>query len=160
MNTAPEPPAHAVMLFDGVCRFCNGSVNYVIDHDPDGYFHFASQQSPAGAALLRRHGLTEQTLKTMVLIEGGRCYTRSDAVLRIFRRLRGPARLLALGASAVPRFVRDPAYSWIARNRYRWFGQADACRVPTPEVAVRFLHDEADVADTAPTASPAPTNHP
>jgi predicted DCC family thiol-disulfide oxidoreductase YuxK len=127
-----------IVLFDGLCNFCDASVNFIIDHDPRGRFRFAPLQSEAAKALLLRHGLDAQQLQSVALIEEGSCYTRSTAALRIARRLSGPWRLL-YGLIGVPRSMRDFVYDWIARNRYRWFGRRDACRVPTPELRSRFL---------------------
>jgi predicted DCC family thiol-disulfide oxidoreductase YuxK len=128
----------AVILFDGVCNLCNASVNYVIDHDPTQRFRFASLQSEQGNALAAAHGIDANELASMVLIEHGRAYLRSTAALRVCRRLRGPAKLL-WPLIAVPAFVRDPFYRFLARNRYRWFGERDACRLPTDADRERFL---------------------
>ena len=128
----------AVVLFDGVCNLCNGSVQFIVRHDPAGRFRFASLQSEAGQALLRRHGLDPHDLFSVILVEGGRAYARSDAALRIARGLSGAWR--AAGAlRVVPRPLRDAVYGWVARNRYRWFGRREACMVPTPELRARFL---------------------
>ncbi len=136
---SPElPKRHAVVLFDGVCNLCNGSVNFIIDRDPDGYFRFASLQSEEAEAIMRRAGSSGTTLESIVLVEGDRVFRRSDAVLRIARKLKGPWPALAL-FTVVPRPIRDRVYDWIARNRYRWFGKRDTCRIPTPELRARFL---------------------
>jgi predicted DCC family thiol-disulfide oxidoreductase YuxK len=127
-----------ILLFDGVCNFCNGAVNFVIDHDRGGRFRFASLQSDAGRELLRQHELGEMPLSTMVLIEAGRVYLDSEGVLRTARRL-GGAFLLLVPFLLVPRGLRDAAYRAFARQRYRLFGRSDQCRVPTPEIRARFL---------------------
>ncbi|WP_456426834.1 thiol-disulfide oxidoreductase DCC family protein [Rhodocaloribacter sp.] len=132
------PEHHAFVLFDGVCNLCNGSVNFIIDRDPNGYFRFASLQSEEAEAILRRAGISGASLESIVLVEGERVYRRSDAVLRIARKLKGGWPALAL-FSFVPRPIRDWVYDWIARNRYRWFGKRDTCRIPTPELRSRFL---------------------
>ncbi|MGH7214276.1 MAG: thiol-disulfide oxidoreductase DCC family protein [Tepidisphaeraceae bacterium] len=134
----PRNAPGAVILFDGVCNFCNGSVNFVIDRDPKSYFRFAALQSAPARELLRAHDLPADDLKSMVLVEDGRAYTRSDAAFRIMRHLRLPWKLLS-ALLLVPRPLRNWGYNIIARNRYRWFGKTDACRVPTPEIAGRFL---------------------
>ncbi len=126
------------MLFDGVCNLCNGSVLFVIDRDPAGHFQFAPLQSDPGRQLLQRHGYAGADLSSIVLVDGGRLYTRSTAALRIARRLTWPWRLLH-ALIVVPRPVRDAVYGLIARNRYRWFGREEACRIPTPELRHRFL---------------------
>jgi predicted DCC family thiol-disulfide oxidoreductase YuxK len=130
--------ADPILLFDGVCNFCNGAVNFVIDHDRSGQFRFASLQSDAGRRLLAEHGLGELPLSTMVLIADGHVYLDSDGILRTAQRLGGPFALL-VPLLAVPRALRDPLYRAFARNRYRLFGRSEVCRVPTPEVRARFL---------------------
>jgi predicted DCC family thiol-disulfide oxidoreductase YuxK len=130
----------AVILFDGVCNLCNSSVTFVIDHDRRKRFKFAALQSEAGAALLAQHGraATLGDPDSMLLVEDGRLYQRSTAVLRIARGLSGLWKL-GYAAMVVPRPLRDLVYRWIARNRYRWFGKTEACRLPTPELKERFL---------------------
>jgi predicted DCC family thiol-disulfide oxidoreductase YuxK len=128
----------AVVLFDGVCNLCNGFVQFVIERDPDAYFSFASLQSEAAARLLSAHGYEGATLDSVVLLENGRLYSRSDAALRVARHL-GRGWPLLGGFRVVPRFVRDRVYDWIAANRYQWFGRRDECMIPTPELRARFL---------------------
>jgi predicted DCC family thiol-disulfide oxidoreductase YuxK len=132
--------SHPIVLFDGVCNFCNRSVNWIIRRDRRGRFRFAALQSEAGTALQERHGLDPSALDTLVLVEDGRVYVKSTAALRIVRRLRSRWRAL-YGLIAVPRPVRDFAYDWFARRRYRWFGKRDECMVPTADVRERFLTD-------------------
>ena len=129
---------HPVVLFDGVCNFCESSVRFIIDRDPEGTFRFASLQSEGGGRLARRHGAEPDELNTMMLIEDGMLYTRSTAALRIARRLRLPWRLARIFL-AIPAPMRDPIYNLIAANRYRWFGRKDECMIPTPDVRQRFL---------------------
>lgn len=132
--------SRAVILFDGVCNLCNAAVTFVIDRDPGAYFSFAPLQSDVGQALLRRAGLNAHapTLESIVLVENGHVYTHSAAALRIARRLHGGWPLLH-GFIFLPRPLRDGLYTWVARNRYRWFGKTEACRLPTPELRRRFL---------------------
>ncbi len=130
----------AIVLFDGVCNLCHGAVQFILDRDPEGRFHFASLQSERGQALLREHGVTPTTgdPDTIYLLDEGRLFDRSTAALRIARRLTFPWWLGAAGL-VVPRFVRDVAYRFVARNRYRWFGRTESCRIPTPELRARML---------------------
>jgi predicted DCC family thiol-disulfide oxidoreductase YuxK len=128
----------SILLFDGECNFCNGSVNFIIRHDRAARFHFASLQSQAGRALLREHQLGNLPLSTMVLIDQGKAYQNSEAALRIARRL-GGFFLLLLPLRLVPRPLRDFAYRTFARNRYRLFGRTAICQVPTPALRARFL---------------------
>jgi predicted DCC family thiol-disulfide oxidoreductase YuxK len=138
VNLSKPTDQSAVVLFDGVCNLCNATVNFVIARDPKGYFRFSSLQSATAQELLKRHAVPQDLLDSIVLIESGACYTQSTAALRIARRLKGFWPLL-YGLVLVPRPVRDSAYRWVARNRYRWFGTSEACRLMTPELQRRFL---------------------
>ena len=139
----------AVVLFDGVCNFCDASVNFVIEHDRDGYFSFAPLQSEVGEKLAHDHGLRSETAKaatnsdlipidSVILIEDSAAYTHSTAALRIVRRLGLPWSLL-YAFIIVPKPVRDYLYRLFARYRYRVFGRKDECMLPSPEVRARFL---------------------
>jgi predicted DCC family thiol-disulfide oxidoreductase YuxK len=132
--------AERVVLFDGVCNFCNAAVNFIIDRDPESLFHFAPLQSDVGKELLRKHGMKvpEGDPDTIVLIDGEHAYERSGAALRIARRLASPWKVM-FAFIVVPWFLRDLVYVIIAKNRYRLFGKSDTCRVPTPDVRARFL---------------------
>ena len=127
-----------IVLFDGVCNFCNDSVNFLIRHDRAGKFRFASLQSDAGKSLLAQHGLQDLPLSTSVLIDGDKVFMNSDGVLETARRL-GGVYALAAGLLFIPRTLRDWAYGVFARNRYKLFGRTEMCMVPTPEVRQRFL---------------------
>lgn len=130
----------AIVLFDGVCNLCSGSVRFILERDPDAYFRFASIQSDAGVELMRKHdiALPEGDPSSIVVVEDGRAYQRSTAALRIVKHLKMPWKLL-YGFVVFPRFLRDAVYDFVARNRYRWFGKKDVCMVPTPELRARFL---------------------
>lgn len=127
-----------IVLFDGVCNLCNGSVQFLLKRDPEGRFRFASLQSDAGRSLMAKHGLDADRLSSVALIEDGRVWQESSAALRIARHLPGAWKLLRVFA-IVPRPLRDALYRWIARNRYRWFGKTETCWLPTPELKARFL---------------------
>ncbi|SHK98102.1 thiol-disulfide oxidoreductase DCC family protein [Hymenobacter psychrotolerans] len=129
----------SIVLFDGVCNLCNGFVQFIISHDPAGRFRFTALQSEAGQALLARYGqLPAATPETVMLLENGQLYTHSTAALRIAKGLNWPWRGVA-AALVLPRFLRDAAYRFVARNRYRWFGRQESCWLPTPELKARFL---------------------
>lgn len=137
-NAVQSTSANSVVLFDGVCNLCNGWVRFVVRRDPHQCFHFASLQSTFGMNALRRHGLPADYLGSILLLEDGVLFTKSDAVLRIVRRLRWPWPA-ASALVIVPRALRDVIYQCVARNRYRWFGKREACMLPSPEDAARFL---------------------
>ena len=128
----------SVVLFDGVCNLCNSSVNWLIDHDKKNQFQFASLQSDYGKKVVAQFNLKGDYLDTVLLLEDGKVYMRSEAVLRIGKKLGGGYSLL-YGFVIIPAFVRDFFYNIVARNRYRWFGKQDACRMPTPEMKAKFL---------------------
>ncbi|MDR6554642.1 thiol-disulfide oxidoreductase DCC family protein [Paenibacillus qinlingensis] len=128
----------SVILFDGVCLLCSSAVQFILQRDPKGVFHFATLQSETGQRLLAQHKMPLDQLSTIVLIEGDRAYTRSSAALRIARRLRG-AWPLAYAAIVIPSPIRNLGYRFIARNRYRWFGKSEQCMLPRPEHRARFL---------------------
>lgn len=125
------------MLFDGVCNFCNRMVNFAIRNDPKAKLRFAPLQSATGQALKEQYGVSPDA-DTIVFIENGKSYTYARAAIRVCRYLRWPARMLYMFV-VVPRFISQPVYKWIARNRYKWFGKKDTCMIPTPEVRSRFL---------------------
>jgi predicted DCC family thiol-disulfide oxidoreductase YuxK len=130
----------ATILFDGVCNLCNGSVRFIIARDPAARFRFAPLQSAAADALLREAGAVVPLPDSMVLVQDGRVFVRSDAALRVARGLRFPWPL-AYGCIIVPRFIRDRVYDFIAAHRYRWFGRREHCMIPTPDLERRFLSD-------------------
>ncbi len=136
-NVIPETSA-PIVLYDGVCGFCNQSVQLILRNDREGRFRFAALQSEVGQALLRRHGLPTDDFDTFVLVEEGRAYLRSTGALRVARRMDGAWKLLS-ALTVVPGPVRDFFYALFARNRYRIFGRLDACMLPPPEVRSRFL---------------------
>ena len=128
----------AVIMFDGVCNLCNASVNFVIDRDSDRYFRYAPLQSDAGQRFLKKHGKSVSDFDSVILDEGDRFFTQSTAALRIARKLDGAWPLL-YGFIIIPPFLRNLVYNIIARNRYKWFGRKDECRIPTPELKSLFL---------------------
>lgn len=135
-NETQNEESRPVILFDGVCNFCNGSVNFIIARDGADRFRFAPLQSEFGAAMIEKHGLSG--IDSIILIEDGKAHTHSTAALRIARGLGFPWNL-AYAAIVIPRFVRDIFYRAFAANRYRLFGKKDECMLPTPEVRAKFL---------------------
>jgi predicted DCC family thiol-disulfide oxidoreductase YuxK len=133
------------VLFDGVCNFCNGAVRFIASNDPRGRFAFVPLQSPRARALLGEndpaHAARAGGPETVVLLDRGRRYERSDAALHVALDLRWPWPL-AFAAILIPRAWRDAAYGVIARNRYLLFGKKDACPLPPPSLRERFLDPE------------------
>jgi predicted DCC family thiol-disulfide oxidoreductase YuxK len=131
-------PAHAVVLFDGTCAFCERAVVFIATRDPGGYFRFGASQNPAATALLAEHGLTREMTRSLVLIEDGRVYLRSTASLRIAARLTWPWSLARMFL-VVPAPLRDAAYRVVAAIRHRIAGRSNACNIPPREIRDRLL---------------------
>ena len=128
----------AIVLFDGVCNFCNGAVNFVIEHDRSGYFKFAPLQSEIGEQMIAKYRIEKAETDSVVLVEDDKVYLRSSAALRIARKL-GGIWSWAYALIIIPSPIRDIAYRLFAKYRYRLFGKQDACMMPTPEIRARFL---------------------
>lgn len=128
----------AIVLFDGVCNFCNASVNFVIEHDKAGYFKFATLQSEIGERMIEKHGINSADTDSVIVVENDRAYTHSSGALRIAKRLDG-IWSWAYAFVVVPKPIRDLAYKLFAKYRYKLFGRQDACMMPTPEIRARFL---------------------
>jgi predicted DCC family thiol-disulfide oxidoreductase YuxK len=129
---------HPVILFDGVCNYCNGMVNFLIRKDRKEILRFAALQSKAGQELLQQYKLPTTAFDTFILIEQGKVYKRSSAALRLYNKLPWYWKWTQV-FWIVPRFLRDAVYNLIARNRYKWFGKKEECMVPTEDVKSRFL---------------------
>ena len=133
-----------IVIYDGDCALCHKSVNFLLRHDSEGQFRFASNGSPAGRRLLEVHGIVPEDVESVYLVEGREIYGRSDATLRIARRLKSPWRWLS-GFRFVPRPLRDLGYKLVARTRYKFFGKAESCRLPTAEERSRMVVEVEDV---------------
>jgi predicted DCC family thiol-disulfide oxidoreductase YuxK len=130
---------HSIILFDGVCNFCNGAINFVLKQDKKRVFRFAPLQSQAGQKLLQQYGLTTKDFDSFVLIDDGKVYKKSAASLRVMNKLPWywkEAQVLRI----IPIAFRDAIYDFVARNRYKWFGKKEQCMVPTAEIRSRFLN--------------------
>lgn len=138
-----QPPpslagADRVIFFDGVCKLCNAWVRFIIRYDKNRIFKLASVQSPPGQQVLRYFGMSTDQFDTMLYVENGEAFEKSEAFLRIAARLGFPwsgAGVFRL----VPRSVRDWCYDRIAQNRYRLFGKYSQCPLPKPDDENRFL---------------------
>ncbi len=127
-----------IILFDGVCNFCDASVQFIIKRDPAAHFLFTSLQSEKGLELTKKYAISED-VDSLVLIENGKAFTKSSAALRIAKKLDGLWHLFFVFI-LVPRRIRDIFYDYFATNRYKWFGKKeDACMLPSPEQRKRFI---------------------
>lgn len=127
-----------VVVFDAMCVLCSANAQFILKHDRRRHFRLASMQNEVGASLYRRHGIDPANPDSIIVLDGGKLYRDSDAVLAIYYGLGGFWKLVAIGR-LVPRFIRDPLYRWVARNRYRLFGRRETCWIPAPEQADRIL---------------------
>ena len=130
---------HSIILFDGVCNLCNSAVQFVIKKDTRNQFLFASLQSEEGKKILRENRLSSDKLYSFILVENRKVYDRSTAALRVLKKLNGFWHFF-YGFIIVPEFIRNAVYSFIARNRYKWFGRKNECIIPTPELKSKFLN--------------------
>lgn len=127
-----------IILFDGVCNLCNSSVNFIIENDSKNVFKFTSLQSEKGEQLLKKYDLFNKDIDSVILIENDKAFVKSDAALKIARTLGGKYKMI-YGLIILPAFIRNFFYDIIAKNRYKWFGKKDSCRIPTPELQSKFL---------------------
>ena len=146
---AADPSAFAmlprdkpIIVFDGVCVLCTANARFVLKSDRGGRFRLAAMQDDAGAAIMVHAGLDPDDPTSFIILdaesEGGRIWMNSDAVLHMWSQL-GLPWSAAVIFRIVPRFLRDPVYKLIARNRYKWFGRREECWVPSPEQAARIV---------------------
>ena len=128
-----------IILFDGICNFCNSTVNFTIKKNTKGNILFAPLQSSAGHKLLLHSQLRLDDLQSFIFIENGMVFKQSTGALKVCRHLKGlwP---LCYGFIIIPKFIRDGIYNWVAKNRYKWFGVRQQCMIPTPEIRSRFLN--------------------
>lgn len=122
---------HPVVLFDGVCNLCNGTVDFILKRDKLKQFRFVALQSESGEVIRKKLSVPDE-IDSVVLIYEEKVFYESDAALEIARLLPAPWKW-AVVFKIVPVGWRNKVYRWIARNRYRWFGKKKECRIPTPE---------------------------
>lgn len=128
-----------LVVFDGVCNFCNRWVMFVIRRDPFSKFRFSTAQSPLGERALKRFGLDPTaSLDTILLTDGERAWTKSEAILTVIAGLSGPIRHLAF-FRGLPQSLRDWAYDQFGQRRYALFGRSQVCPVVLDDVKARFL---------------------
>jgi predicted DCC family thiol-disulfide oxidoreductase YuxK len=127
-----------IVIFDGVCNFCNGAVNFIIKRDPGSKFVFTPMQSELAKELMLKYQVENVGIDTFLLIKDGRCFMFSSAALEITKDLSG-FWCLSLVFKIVPAKIRDFFYKVFARNRYNLFGRKATCMVPTNDVKSRFI---------------------
>ena len=127
-----------IVLYDGVCNFCNSSVNFIISHERQSELMFASLQSDFGQSLLRKHNEETDDFESIIFIGDSGVSKKSEAAFKIASFLKPPWRWLGI-FHVLPTFVTDFFYGIIAKNRYAIFGKTDTCTIPTPALKSRFL---------------------
>jgi predicted DCC family thiol-disulfide oxidoreductase YuxK len=127
-----------IVLFDGVCNLCNNAVDFIISRDKKNKFKVGALQEIASKNILKDYQINEGYLDSLVYIHKNQVYYKSRAALEIARNLSGFWPLIYIFI-VIPSFLRNPIYDWIARNRYKWFGQKETCRLPTEEEKSKFL---------------------
>lgn len=129
---------HKIILFDGVCNLCNGSVNFFITRDKKDIFRFAALQSDIGVRLQKELNIDHENIESFILIDGNAYYKKSTAALKVAGMLGFPYNLL-YPLLLIPPFIRNIVYDIVAKYRYKWFGKKSTCRVPTPKERNKFL---------------------
>ena len=127
-----------IIIFDGVCNFCNKAVNFIIKRDPTSKFLFAPSQSLQAQNLLDKYQLTNVTLDTLILIKNDKCFLQSDAVFEIIKDLSGYWYLFGV-FKIIPKILNDKLYNFISKNRYKFFGKKNTCMIPKDEIKNRFI---------------------
>jgi predicted DCC family thiol-disulfide oxidoreductase YuxK len=133
-----EPDSRPVIVFDGVCVLCNGWVRFLLRHERKKRYRFAAMQTESGRALLAANGLDPDDPASFLLVENGKAWRETDAIMHVIASLGGFWKV-AVVARALPRPLRDWLYRVVARNRYRWFGRHDACLLAPAGHEDRFL---------------------
>ena len=128
-----------LILFDGVCNFCNFWVNFIIDRDSKAFFKFTAVQSDTARQILKSNNIDAMKIDSIVLVINGKIFFKSSAAFQIARKLDGFWKLLYIFI-IIPPFMRDGIYDFIASNRYKWFGKRETCRIPTDNEKHRFIH--------------------
>ena len=127
-----DTPGPSILLFDGHCNLCSGTVRFILKRDSRKRFRYAPLGGPTSLSILEGTGYDVQHMESFILVEDGKLWQRSTAALRMARKLDGAWPLL-YGFMIVPRPIRDAVYDLVSRNRYRWFGKKEACWLPRKE---------------------------
>lgn len=128
-----------IVFFDGLCVLCNSTVDWLLQRDLQARLRFSPLQGETAKQLLGPGSEPETEPTSIVLFYGNETHRHSTAIILIFLILGGKWALLARVISLIPRTARDLIYKYIAKNRFRWFGKRDHCRLPTSQERLRFL---------------------
>ncbi len=132
------PKDKKIILFDGVCNYCNEKVNFIIKHDVKDIFRFTTLQSKIGQEIVKQLGINS-SIDSLILVEPVNAYyIKSEAIFKILKQLNTPLKGL-LFFNFLPSLVRDMVYEYVAKNRYKWYGKKEVCMIPSPDIQSRFL---------------------
>jgi len=132
------PKNKKIVLFDGVCNYCNEKVNFIIKHDAKNIFRFATLQSEIGQKILKQLGINS-SLDSIILVEPGNAYyIKSEAIFKILKQLNTPLKGFIL-FNILPSLLKDMIYEYVAKNRYKWYGKKEVCMIPSPAIQSKFL---------------------
>ncbi|MCF6131973.1 thiol-disulfide oxidoreductase DCC family protein [Flavobacterium wongokense] len=139
MEISNLPKDKKIILFDGVCNLCDSSVQFVIRHDKKDIFRFVALQSELGQKIINHIGISDSKIDSTILYEPAKAYYyKSDVAFKILKEISGIHKIL-LVFSVLPKSFLDFVYDYVAKRRYKWFGQKESCMVPTPELQSKFL---------------------
>lgn len=127
-----------IIIFDGVCNFCNSSVIFIIKRDPNSHFLFTPLQSNSAKELIIKYKVNNYSIGSIILIKDDKYFLKSDAIFEIIKELTGYWYLFKV-CKIIPLFIRDFFYNLISKNRYRFFGKKDSCMILTKDLQKRFL---------------------
>ncbi len=132
------PKDKKIVLFDGVCNYCNDKINFIIKNDKHDIFRFVALQSETGQKIIKYLGI-DTSIDSIILYEPGYAYfIKSEAVFRIIKHLSSSVRFL-LFFNFIPTSIKNIFYDLIAKNRYNWYGKKESCMMPTEEVKRKFI---------------------
>ena len=132
------PKDKKIILFDGVCNYCNDKINFIIKNDKQDVFRFVALQSETGQKIIKYLGI-DSSIDSIILYEPGYAYfIKSEAVFRIIKHLSSAVKLL-LVFNFIPNGIKNIFYDLIAKNRYNWYGKKESCMMPTEEVKRKFI---------------------
>lgn len=124
-----------VIFYDGVCGLCNRCVQFIIRHDKEKKFRFAALQSD----FVTKLNIKDNTIDSLIYYKNGKLFYKSNAVVKIMEELGGIYYFLSIILKFFHTYILDSVYVWVAKNRYKWFGEFDACKIPTPEQKELFI---------------------
>jgi predicted DCC family thiol-disulfide oxidoreductase YuxK len=132
------PKDKKIVLFDGVCNYCNDKINFIIKNDKNDVFRFVALQSETGQKIIKHLGI-DNSIDSIILYEPGYAYfIKSEAVFRIIKHLSSAVKLL-LVFNFIPTSIKNVFYDLIAKNRYNWYGKKESCMIPTDDVKRKFI---------------------